>query len=594
VLALALSLGVWTTVDAWRCVGKPYPGFSVMDNLLVGLGVERGVLEPFDFVRAMDGRILASGQEIHDEVRRHPPGTTFRYLVNRRGRLVEADITSKVEPARDFARFLLEGLLPGLLFLGLGAAVLVLKPDAPDVRVFLLFCVIWSVTAALYRDAVSTYRFDAVFLTAWAFSPALYLHLAQSFPEPRPWALRHPRAIWLAYGASAGLALLIQMGHAGVSPSAVVLIPIVSAVYWVSSLVVLIVALAMTAYGGSSALARQRARVLLAGFALGQLAPVLGTTIEAVTGMTVPYLNLLWKLDFLFPVAVAYAMVRYDLFDVRAVVSPRHHLRAGDQRRDRGLRGCHHAPQCDLHAARDGGKPVRHRRGAGARGRPVSQPSLRPCPTDGGPPLLPPASRRPALARAAGRDHDHGAGPRSHRRSHQPDGGRILSPVAADPGLARRGTGALPRCRRQRRAHGRGRPHCHHDSSLARHPGQGAPAPHARPAPGRPGPKAPAATAACPRWGPRRRAGHARALRRPCHGLARPRREAVGRSYTTDDLRLLRVLVNQSAVALENARARTPRSKTPTGGSAIRFAASRSSSPSGRACRSSCRAGSRS
>jgi hypothetical protein len=76
----------------------------------------------------------------------------------------------------------------------------------------------------------------------------------------------------------------------------------------------------MTAYGGSSALARQRARVLLAGFALGQLAPVLGTTIEAVTGMTVPYLNLLWKLDFLFPVAVAYAMVRYDLFDVRAVV----------------------------------------------------------------------------------------------------------------------------------------------------------------------------------------------------------------------------------------------------------------------------------
>ena len=98
------------------------------------------------------------------------------------------------------------------------------------------------------------------------------------------------------------------------------MIPIVSAVYWVSSLVVLIIALALTAWRGSSALSRQRARVLLAGFALGQLAPVLGTTIEAVTGMTVPYLNLLWKLDFLFPLAVAYAMVRYDLFDVRAVV----------------------------------------------------------------------------------------------------------------------------------------------------------------------------------------------------------------------------------------------------------------------------------
>jgi hypothetical protein len=320
VLALALGLGAWTTLDAWRCVGQPYPGFSVMDNLLVGLGVERGGLEPFDFVRAMDGRLLASGRQIHEEVLRHPAGTRFHYLVNRRGSLVEADITSKVEPARDFVRFLLEGLLPGLLFLGLGAAVLVLKPGAPDARVFLLFCLIWFVTAALYRDAVSTYRFDVIFLTAWAFSPALYLHLAQSFPERRPWSLRHPRLIWLAYGASALLAVLLQMRHAGVPPSEFVMIPTAAAVYWVGFLVLLIAALATTALRGSTPLGRQRARVLLAGFALGQLGPVMGTTFEAVTGMAVPYLNLLWKLNVLFPVAVTYAMVRYDLFDVRAVV----------------------------------------------------------------------------------------------------------------------------------------------------------------------------------------------------------------------------------------------------------------------------------
>jgi len=71
--------------------------------------------------------------------------------------------------------------------------------------------------------------------------------------------------------------------------------------------------IATTALRGSTPLGRQRARVLLAGFAVGQLAPVMGTTLEAVTGMAVPYLNLLWKLNFLFPVAVAYAMVRYDL-----------------------------------------------------------------------------------------------------------------------------------------------------------------------------------------------------------------------------------------------------------------------------------------
>ena len=36
-----------------------------------------------------------------------------------------------------------------------------------------------------------------------------------------------------------------------------------------------------------------------------------------------PYLNAMWKLTLLFPVVMAYAMVRYDLFDVRAA------LRAG-------------------------------------------------------------------------------------------------------------------------------------------------------------------------------------------------------------------------------------------------------------------------
>jgi len=319
-LVLALFLGGWTTVDAWKLIGQPYPGFSVMRNLLVGLGVERGGLEPFDFLRAMDGRLLESGREIHAEVRRHPPGTSFHYLINRRGRLVEADIVSKAEPAGDFDRFLLEGLLPGLLFLGLGAAVLVLKPGAPGARVFQAYCIIWFAIATLYHDAVSIYRFDAIFLTAWAFSPALYLHLAQTFPERRPWAVRHPRVIWLAYGASAVFATLLRMHIPDHPPSELVIVPIASAVYWVSALLVLIAALSTTAVRGTSALGRQRARVLLAGFTVGQLAPVMGTTLEAVTGMTVPYLNVLWKLNLLFPVAVTYAMIRYELFDVRAVV----------------------------------------------------------------------------------------------------------------------------------------------------------------------------------------------------------------------------------------------------------------------------------
>src|SRR5262249_30334058 len=155
---------------------------------------------------------------------------------------------------------------------------------------------------------------------AWAFSPALYLHLAQTFPERRAWAARHPRVIWLAYALSAALAVLLQTPVRDHAPGAMLIIPITTAGYSGAPRPVLIAALTITATRGASALGRQRARVLLAGFAVGQLVPVVGTALEAVTGMTVPYLSLLWKLNLIFPLAVAYAMVRYELFDMRAVV----------------------------------------------------------------------------------------------------------------------------------------------------------------------------------------------------------------------------------------------------------------------------------
>src|SRR5262249_47788443 len=60
-----------------------------------------------------------------------PGGPISHFLATRGGRLVEANTQTKADPARVFARFPREGLLPGLLSLGLGAAVLVLKPAAP-------------------------------------------------------------------------------------------------------------------------------------------------------------------------------------------------------------------------------------------------------------------------------------------------------------------------------------------------------------------------------------------------------------------------------------------------------------------------------
>jgi len=62
-IGLALLVGAQITADRYRNLGRPFAGFMVMENLLVAVGgAERGGLQPFDWVRAMNGQLLTSGR----------------------------------------------------------------------------------------------------------------------------------------------------------------------------------------------------------------------------------------------------------------------------------------------------------------------------------------------------------------------------------------------------------------------------------------------------------------------------------------------------------------------------------------------------
>jgi class 3 adenylate cyclase len=317
-IGLVLLVAVQVTLDRYQMLGRPFAGFMVMENLLVAVGgAERGGLEPFDWIRAVNGQFLASGQDLQGEVARHPIGTRFHYLLNRRGTLVEADIASRAYSPRDFKRFLLEGLLAGLLYAALGALVFYLQPGVWRSWLFLAFCLGWFLLDVTYADAHTTYRFTPLFMTAWAFSPAIYVHLALTFPQRRTVVRRYPRVVWLPYLVSAVLAVLLQVR---LHPVQYAVLPGLGAAYWGLALLLVLAGLARTAMTGATSLVRQRAWVLGAGFAVGDVPGVLGTAFEAVFRVPVPFLNEVWKLNFVFPVAVAYAMVRYNLFDVRAAI----------------------------------------------------------------------------------------------------------------------------------------------------------------------------------------------------------------------------------------------------------------------------------
>jgi class 3 adenylate cyclase len=317
-IVLAALFMAAVTRDAWRLIGRPWAGFPVMDNLLVGVGgLQRERVEPLDLVRAINGQLISSSRELQDEIERHPPGTRMRYLLVRSGSLVEEDIPSREMTLGMFRHYVLQYLLGGILVLALGTLVALLRPNGSGTRLFVAFCLITVVVNVGYWDLSGTHRFTKLFFVAWTFLPAILAHLALVFPE-RTWlARRWPRVVWVPYVLSAALWLWLQVPMSRDSWTAGAGLV---AIYWTAALVELLVALARTARVGTTRLMRQRARVLLAGFGIGYLAPVVGTTAEVVLHEQIPFFHELWQLSLLFPLAVAYAIVRYQLFDIRAVV----------------------------------------------------------------------------------------------------------------------------------------------------------------------------------------------------------------------------------------------------------------------------------
>ena len=316
-IGACLLVAVVAMRDTYRTVGRTVPGFALMENAQVGVGgAPRGGLSPLDVVLTANGQRVTRAAEIFAEVARHPPGTPIAYTIERFSRVIPATVPSITFTIHDFLWFLLDGSLPGLLVVGLGALVLYLRPGTPESRLFLAFCIVTALINLTYTDLMLSHRFTRLLLALWSFTPALILHLALTFPERRAIVARRPWLVCAPYAVSAVLAVWLQVNFTVRNAPVGEII----AGYAGLAALVLIGSLAWTLRESRTRLARRRARVLLWGIGIGYVVPVLGTSTEMVFGVSVPYLSVLWKLNTVFPASVAYAIVRYRLFDVRSAI----------------------------------------------------------------------------------------------------------------------------------------------------------------------------------------------------------------------------------------------------------------------------------
>jgi len=321
--ALALLVAGSGAVSSLRWIGSVFPGFLVLENRVVasaGLAAWPGVRDGEIFqheVVAVDGRPLASARELASHAARLGAGARVRYTLRRDGASTWRTIETRRFAASDFVLLFGSYLFCGIGLAGTALAIRFLgRRDARSAGSALALWIV-GIFALSAVDLYGPYRWFRVHAFFECLLFAGVLHLALVFPTLRPMVRRRPwlpRAFYgaaLALGAAGQWTLYDPEGYARVHRLAVAAFGL--------SLVALLTSQVASFVRPPSFEDRQRVKVLVLGALAALLPQVFLSLGSALSGGRAPENAMGWSGVF-FPIAVAYAVLRDDLFQVDAIL----------------------------------------------------------------------------------------------------------------------------------------------------------------------------------------------------------------------------------------------------------------------------------
>lgn len=304
-----------------RWIGQPFPGFFVHENLTVGpyalpgwSGATAG-LESLDQVVGIGGRPVGGRVEFYRLARGVPVGTPLRYQIIRDGQRLELVVPTMIFGLRDWLLSFGVYVAIGVAFLVMGAAPYLFRAATP-VALPLCFMVltvfVWFQTTFDFMTEAVLPKELRIFALTLTPSAAIHLALMLSRSETEPML----RSGFVAILYAIGLAL-------GAMNSLTFFGPLETWIHHFRAnyLFVCIGALCFLWIIGralrqsSVDLERSRLRVIFVGALLGFLVPGLMTVLTSSYRLSIPY-NLALLPSIFFPISIAYALLKYSLFDL--------------------------------------------------------------------------------------------------------------------------------------------------------------------------------------------------------------------------------------------------------------------------------------
>ncbi len=331
-LTIALGVLAWINFDQQRKYQPPQDGVTWQDSAtgVVARQVEaggpaaRGGVREGDLLESINGARIPRATRVARVLYQVGNWGTAEYELVRSGQRITARVIPQPQDNRGSIRRYLQ--VVALLYLGIGVFVLLRRTQAPRALHFYLFCLA-SFVLYFYRYTGKLNNFDWTIywsnVVATLLQPALFLHFALAFPEPKPWVKRRRWVLPLVY-APAALLLLI---HVAVAARVLQInLPALAVSWWLDRLsyahlaalfLAGTAALHHTYRRAQTPLLRQQMKWITRGVALGIVPFTAFYVLPFLFGVAPGAWMKLSALSLLFiPLTFGYAIARYRLMDV--------------------------------------------------------------------------------------------------------------------------------------------------------------------------------------------------------------------------------------------------------------------------------------
>lgn len=274
-----------------------------------------------DHLVAVNGVAAKGISEIRNSIK-DDIGSTNHYRLERNSTTVDVSIIN--EPLGFTKVFLRSGInyLTGIMYIIVGILVFLMKPYYKASSVFYGICAVFgSLLFFLFRvGQLRPYWFNTVHILLYTFTPALFIHLALAFPERRRIIIQHPLIQIVPYVLSTLLFIGIRSNTGEMTGTPKVWYMLLT-VYFIPSVLFYLFACLYSWATSRSAIARARSKFILLGSLLAASLPLLDTFTSAVFDFyLVPSFNYYIPFLIIFPLVIAYTIIKHNLFDIDAAI----------------------------------------------------------------------------------------------------------------------------------------------------------------------------------------------------------------------------------------------------------------------------------